>query len=371
MMRNAAMKLVVGILRIVYCPFKLLQVKNRISFISRQDDNPSMDITMLVNYIADNYPEIQCKVLAKRLEGAGKISYAFHMLSQMKAIATSRVVILDGYCIIASALNHKSETKIVQMWHALAAIKKFGYQILDKPSGRRSDVAEIMCMHKNYDCVLASSQETGTLFCQAFNTSEDKLRLFALPRVDEILREDRELRASIRKEYNIDNDTEVILYAPTFRKGRKIDVEALNRMAKEEGYRLIVKLHPVFNDGLACADRKYTSYQWLKACDRIITDYSALGIEAVLTGKPVYYYVYDIDEYVEEVGLNINPETEMASASARSIEELRNILKKEYDFNKAREFKEKYVSVSCENCTELLAEYITAMAIGRNANGNN
>lgn len=370
MIRNIAMQFVVWVLRVIYLPFHMLQVKNRITFISRQDDKPSIDIKLLVDYISDHHPDIQCRILAKRLEGTGKVSYAFHMLSQMRALSTSRVVVLDGYCIVASALKHKKDTAIIQMWHALTAIKKFGYQILDKPSGRRSDVAKIMCMHRNYDYVLAASRETGKLFCQAFHAPEDCLRFFALPRVDEIIKEDHAFRAAVRREYDIPDEKEIVLYVPTFRKGRQIDAHKLAEMVSVEGHRLIVKLHPVFDDGYYAADRKYSSYQWMKVCDRVITDYSALGLEAILTGKPVYYYVHDIDAYQKEVGLNINPEIEMPSASARTIEELQDLLGKEYNYKEAARFREKYFSVPCGNCTETLAEFLCEMVMERKINGN-
>lgn len=37
----------------------------------------------------------------------GKIKYVGEMFRQMKALATSKVVVLDGYCILASMLKHK------------------------------------------------------------------------------------------------------------------------------------------------------------------------------------------------------------------------------------------------------------------------
>ena len=48
----------------------------------------------------------------------------------MYYLATSKVCVLDGYCIPASILKHKKKLKIIQIWHASGAIKKFGYQIL-------------------------------------------------------------------------------------------------------------------------------------------------------------------------------------------------------------------------------------------------
>jgi hypothetical protein len=36
------------------------------------------------------------------------------------------------------------------MWHALAAIKKFGYQTIGYPDGLKPKIAKVLCMHKNY-----------------------------------------------------------------------------------------------------------------------------------------------------------------------------------------------------------------------------
>ena len=57
------------------------------------------------------------------------------MLRQMYHAATSEIVVLDTYCIIISLLKQRKSLKVIQMWHALGAMKKFGYSILDKGEG--------------------------------------------------------------------------------------------------------------------------------------------------------------------------------------------------------------------------------------------
>ena len=358
-MKTGFLKLAVWMLRAVYVPFSALRVKNRITFISRQSDRPSADIRMLSASIKEKCPRADCVILARKLEGTNPIGYGLHMLSQMKHLATSRVVVLDGYCIAASVLKHKKETAVIQMWHSLAAIKKFGYQTLDMPSGRSSKIAEIMCMHRNYDCVIAPGERTGTFYCEAFDVEEERLRYFGLPRIDLIRTEDEAFAQEVKAEYGFGDGREIILYAPTFRKGRKVDARPLIKAAEEEGFHIIVKLHPLYDDGSEYVDRKHNTYDWLKVCDRVITDYSAIGIEAALTGKPVYYYIYDIDEYRNEVGLNIDPEKEMPWAAARDTETLREMLRNDYDTDKERAFLEQNISVPVDNCTERLADFLT------------
>ena len=70
-------------------------------------------------------------------------------------------------------------------------------------------------------------------------------------------------------------------------------------------------------------DSEDGTFDWLGRCDRVITDYSAVAVESLVTEKPLYFYVYDIDEYEEKVGLNVNPVVEMPSISARTGNELR------------------------------------------------
>ena len=360
-MKTVMMKTAVGAMRAMYVPFKALRVKTRIAFISRQTDRPTEDIRMLSDCIRKKRPDAECVVLSRKLEGTNPVAYGFHMLRQMKYLATSSVVVLDGYCIAASVLEHKQETIVVQMWHALAAIKRFGYQALDMPSGRSSETARIMRMHRNYDFVVAPGEETGRFYCEAFDVGPEKLRYYGLPRVDLIKTEDEAFAAEVRREYGFDDGREVILYAPTFRKGRKVDAGPVIRAAEKEGFHIVVKLHPLYDDGSDYVDRKYSSYEWLKVCDRVITDYSAIGVEAALTGKPVYFYTYDIEEYREEIGLNIDPETEMPWAAARNTESLEELLREQYDSDKEKAFLDKYISVPTDRCTERLADFLIGL----------
>ena len=95
------LKFITAVLNIIFSCFKLLPVKNKITFISRQSDSKSEDMIMLEDALRDRLPDIKMVFLCKKLEGGifRKICYCFHMLRQMYHIATSQVVILDSYCI--------------------------------------------------------------------------------------------------------------------------------------------------------------------------------------------------------------------------------------------------------------------------------
>lgn len=363
---SVVLKIAVGILRLVYAPIKLFPRRKKIAILSRQGNEKSQDIMALEECIHSMYPDVKLTVLVKMVGGAG---YAFHMLRQMYAIATSRAVVVDGYCIAASVLNHKRGTKIIQMWHSSAAIKKFGYQCLDKESGHSSKIAEIMRMHRNYDYVICPSVATGRMFCKGFDVPESVLRLYGLPRLEQLVRSRKE-EVNPAEDADADN-REIVLYVPTLRKVRPVDAASLAGAIDSDKYRLVVRLHPLDEIDDSCEEaidfgREYSTSQWLNNCDYIVTDYSALGIEGMLLDKPMFFYVYDIEEYERETGLNINPLEEMSWCSSTDAGEIAAMLENEYDFSKLTALKEKYIEVNPENCTERLAQFIVETADGNN-----
>ena len=73
---------------------------------------------------------------------------------------------------------------------------------------------------------------------------------------------------------------------------------------------LVIKRHPnqLLNyDSLspAITCHRVPTSTVLSVCDCVITDYSAITIEAALLGKPVYFYLFDYEDYLDHNGLNV------------------------------------------------------------------
>ena len=66
----------------------------------------------------------------------------------------------------------------------LGAIKQFGLQSVGRPSGRSSQVASAMKMHRNYDVVLCGSPAWVPAFAEAFGVEPSAVLPLGLPRVD-------------------------------------------------------------------------------------------------------------------------------------------------------------------------------------------
>ena len=89
-----------------------------------------------------------------------------------------------------------------------------------------------------------------------------------------------------------------------------------------------------------------------------------MAVESLVTGKPLYFYVYDIEDYEKNTGLNVNPLKEVPSITAKTGEELNALLEGEYDWDTLNRFRDDYLTADTENCTEKLAEYIIGVANG-------
>lgn len=356
-------------LNLIYALMKLFPVKNKAVILSRQSDEKTMDIKLLEEEIAkqDHNMEVVCLCMSIKESLTGKIRYLFHMMRQMYHIATARIVVVDGYCMSVSLLNHRKDTVVVQMWHALGSLKKFGYSIFGKEEGRDEKTARLMNMHRHYDIVFTSSNECIKNFAEAFDCSEDIIYVESLPRVDAIKDEKycQEMKDKILKTYPQMKDKKNIVYAPTFRKNSISEINAIESLVNSvdlSKYNLIIKTHPltcidIDNNGLI-NDKKYSSVDMFTAADFIILDYSAIVYEAALMEKPVFFYAYDFDKYKTGRDFYIDYKKEMPGFISKDPVKIMEAIEEErYDQKVICNFAEKYVEKR-ERCTFNMVKFI-------------
>lgn len=369
-MKYFVMKIVVLCINIFYSLLKpVKRNEKKITFISRQSDKAGMDFQLLIDCIEKEYPYFEIKTLIKMLKPGlfNKISYALHIPVQLYHIAASKLVVLDGYCVAVSVLKNKRDVQVIQLWHALGAVKKFGYQTVGFSAGTDLKTAQIMRMHCNYDYVICASKVTAKIYCESFGISHDNIVYLGLPRIDYILAQYGKNSENIIQEYPQIAGKKNIVYAPTFRKGYDLKFRDLIEKIDLERYNLIIKVHPLDLEGADCEnsvdgvifDVKYHSYNWLGVADIVITDYSALGIEASLLEKPLYFYVYDIEEYSNNTGLNINFDKEAISKYVfEDAGLLVQCFEEQYDYAALKEFRDKYTMFQSNDNTAKLTDFI-------------
>lgn len=355
------------ILKIIYAPLKLLKTKNQIVYLSRQRNQKDIDIELLEKAIKEKAPEVKQVFRLKMIDSqlSSKIKYLFYMIGDMYYISTSKVVILDTYSIPVSCLKHKKDLKVIQMWHALGAIKKFGYQAFGTKEGRDEKISRALCMHENYDYVLAPSTATGKIYMQAFNVDASKIKLCPMPRVDYITDRNSPAESFFKQNPGM-GDKKIILYLPTFRK-RDTYVSQMLKIALEDktGYRLIIAKHPLSEmkvESKYLPNGEFNTFELMKIADIIITDYSACAFEAALLMKPLYFFVPDYDEYMKDRGINVDVREEIPQAVFYDADSLMNDIEGgNYCFDALYGFKNKYIDNFGESACEIISNFVVRL----------
>ena len=365
-MKILCMKIAVWILRKVYLLFRPLKLKRKVVMLSRQSGKPSLDYKYLEKEL--NARGIKNVTLCHEMKSSvsGFIKYMIHILQQMRHIADASVIITDGYCMLLSIIEKKEGQEVIQIWHSLAAIKKFGWQNVNAADGRGAQVAKVMKMHRNYDYFLAPSEVTADHFAESFGTDRDKAVLLGLPRLDYINHPSKKTRKKIQDKYPIVLEKANVIYAPTFRRGKKLEISDLIEHFPFEQYNLIIKKHPLDQADYSklerpgiVFDQKFNTIDWYPLCEKVITDYSGVAIEAAAARKEIYFYLPDKKDYSNSQGLNMNFEKEsIHSYVCQSAEALCNLLLEEYDKGAMETFRRKYISVNTEHCTRDIVDFV-------------
>ena len=378
MMKKLVLRAGIGLLRGIFFIMKLFgQDKKRIVFLSRESDEPSVDFRLLSRQLKEDMPDAKIVMLTRRFatdEGGSigrALAYGCYMLKQMHHVARARAVILDTYNPAVSLFKQRRSLLVMQLWHAMGNMKRFGYALLDKGEGSAGYVAKLMRMHKGYDYILISSMDFIDDYAAGFGLSSEergKIIELPLPKADLLTDADYAARAreSFLSAHGLKNGKKKILYCPTFRKKDDRTAEAVSRLAAAADmtrYDLIVKLHPLSRaeglpDSVTLAEG--SAFEAIFAADYVISDYSTVIYEAGLAGKPLILFAYDESSYSEVRELNFDLAAEfpgLFTADERRI--MRAIEEDDFDMARQRSFIEKNVHMpEGIGCTQALSKFI-------------
>ena len=254
----------------------------------------------------------------------GKMAYLARLLRGMVLLQTSRWFIVDNAYLPIHVLPHRTGTTVVQVWHAVGALKRFGWD-----AHRPLADPERRFLHRHYDWVVCSAEASREPYAAAFRIPVDRVLPLGAPRIDGLV--DRERLAAIR-ERMLDafpglRDRRVVLYAPTFR-GRGIGKQAAPgldagalRAALPPDHLLVLKTHPNLDTAATptagydlVVDRRTDLNDLLTVTDVLVTDYSSSIFEWVLLRRPLILLVPDLEAYERDPGLYLDYRTEMVGA---------------------------------------------------------
>ena len=363
-------------LNIIYFFMKLFPTKDKIVMISRQSNKPSDDFKLIEKEIK-SHKKYDVVILCKKLVGKAEatpselLKYSFHMFKQMYHLATSKMAILDSYCISVSILKHKKSLKVMQIWHSVGTMKKFGYDILDQDEGNSSKLAYALKMHKNYDVILCAGEGYKHDLARQFGYDEKYIKTIPLPRLDLLADKKRveTIKNKIYTKYPQLKHKKNIVYVPTFRKDEKdfeIHANKLCNLVDYNKYNFIIKAHPLSNIKIdnenVLMDKDFSSIEMVHIADYVITDYSCILYEAGFMGKALYFYAFDYDNYNKNRSLNIDYFKELPGVVTKSEKDIIKAIENDkYDYKELDKFIKKYIDYndnSSKRIYELIEEII-------------
>ena len=370
------MRIGIFFLNIIYLLVKLVPTKNKVTFISRQSNNIPLDFELLQKELEKQISGVEICQLCKAFGNKPKknliynIKYCLHIFKQMYHIASSKVVILDSYCIAVSVLKHKKSLKVIQIWHSMGTMKKFGYAILDSYEGSNNKIAKTMKMHNNYDYILCSSEAYADHLQQGFNCDKNKIIINPLPRYDLLKSESyaHKIQSELLIKQPSLKNKKNILYCPTFRKNEtkvKRAIKEIISVIDFDRYNLIVCLHPLskitFENSKVINGKDISTFEWLFIADYVVSDYSCVIYEAAILNKPIYLFNYDFEDYEVVRGLAIDYYKEMPGLISKSFKDIFISIEADtYDYSKLIHFKNKYIK-DTDNATQKIVDFIVCI----------
>lgn len=286
---------------------------------------------------------------------------------------TSKILITNDS--FPSYLPKKKKQFLINTWHGGGAYKR-------NLSNLKYFHNLYKIIYKDVDCFISSNRRFSEVMSEDLYVKKEKFFSIGMPRNDMFFSEKivSENNSKIRNSFNIDDDTQIILYAPTWRDdGRIIDGLQFNEKILEtfrrkfnQKVKIFIRSHYhtknlKYEEPDIIDVSGYTDMQELLcAADILITDYSSCMWDFSLMFKPCFIYATDIKQYKQERDF-YTPISEWPFPVATSNKELaENILyfdKDEY-LEKVKKHHQDLGSFEDGHATEKVAKLINDICSG-------
>ncbi|MBD5401677.1 CDP-glycerol--poly(glycerophosphate) glycerophosphotransferase [bacterium] len=244
----------------------------------------------------------------------------FRSAAALKELATAKIWIDNQRKIyhVRRGLNKKEGQYYIQTWHGSLGIKKVGAEA-NTPNTEDSWLPFAIEDSKMTDYILSNSTFDDQVFEKNFWGYGNIIKL-GHPRNDIFFKDNTLIKDRIYKKYNLDKDTKVLLYVPSFRDDYRLycyNLEYKNILKAVEkrfggNWVLMIRLHPNLIKYTECLIppkdniinvTEYPDIQEILAISDIaITDYSSCIFDFMLSGKPGFLFANDIEDFDKDRG---------------------------------------------------------------------
>lgn len=326
-------------------------------FSSTDNSHYNYNSRYLFEYVKENLPEITPLFVINDPELRNSLSskYGKQYFIETESIQGIRQALSAGVWFTSAGLPaygtglHKKRL-IINLWHGVP-LKKIA--LLDPNLKKAARIYFKKIFSENYTCILTTSHELIPLMARSFAVSEDKIKVWGQPRNDGLFQKNdcREILGQLFPD--LPEYTKTVLYAPTFRDYGQVqlfpfkdfDQKQLEAFLDEKNMLLFIRTHVAEQGSTAPYLGKRIRFLGneqaedvtgiLNIFDCLITDYSSIYIDYLLTDKPMIFLPYDRQQYLDGRGMNFDYDDVTPGPKPETFNDFLDALSPKEDFWKS------------------------------------
>lgn len=326
-------------------------------FSSTDNSHYNYNSRYLFEYVKENLPEITPLFVINDPELRNSLSskYGKQYFIETESIQGIRQALSAGVWFTSAGLPaygtglHKKRL-IINLWHGVP-LKKIA--LLDPNLKKAARIYFKKIFSENYTCILTTSHELIPLMARSFAVSEDKIKVWGQPRNDGLFQKNdcREILGQLFPD--LPEYTKTVLYAPTFRDYGQVqlfpfkdfDQEQLEAFLEEKNMLLFIRTHVAEQGSAAPYLGKRIRFLGneqaedvtgiLNIFDCLVTDYSSIYIDYLLTDKPMIFLPYDRQQYLDGRGMNFDYDDVTPGPKPETFNDFLDALSPKEDFWKS------------------------------------
>lgn len=233
----------------------------------------------------------------------------------------------------------------------------------------------------NTKYMLTQNKHTTEVFKRAFQLDGLYDGVFiedGYPRTDLTINKSRnEMEQEIVEKGISLNKRKTLLFAPTYR-GNFMDpadnidelLNSIQNLEYQTDYNILLKVHPFLYNNII-EDGRFTKYlipdkidpnEILSVADLLVTDYSSIFFDFLVTNKPIIFYTSDYEKYAKERGLYMNVDS-LPGPTTTNITDLiesinHNLFNEEKYIERYKNYKKQFVPHDDGKVTKRLVDKI-------------
>ncbi|WP_047999795.1 CDP-glycerol glycerophosphotransferase family protein [Lactiplantibacillus herbarum] len=279
--------------------------KGHVTFATMRSDLLNDNLKALhTEFVDDGQTDIEVFCYHYDRTFKSKLGFLWASIKALRLLAHSELFIIDDYFFPLYAISKHADNQVVQLWHAIGSLKKFG---LSLPTAEQS----VLKPHTNYDWVFINSEVDKPAYVDAFDIQPDHVLATGEPMMDQLMRQEPLQHPGNKR----------ILYSPTYRAGVHGEAQVLGYVQElvtasqqlDADWELYISLHPYLKLPTLTLPKNVHIFQdaakvktLMPTIDLFITDYSSLSLNFSYFERPILLYTPDYQDYIKTCGFYVD-----------------------------------------------------------------